>query len=216
MSDILTQIPKDLPIVDPLLFSFLMIIDSAQFQVSLRGKYSDYKDYLPVFEYAVNTFNVSFDQDEQDRQILVQNITCGYWRDKPEQDECTKIYVKYPNDEESNRQHEIAWTQDFEAWRIDCFDNIRQIISALIYRAEGSDRNPDKSKKKFLADIFGWELEGDVVNFYYAINKTNKQLYGVGADFSLQSPVYDCCGKVDLSRVEKLALEDLGFKLPNH
>lgn len=209
---VLSKIPKHLSITDPLLFSFLMVIDAAEFQANLRGKYSENKNHLPVFEYAVNTMPVIFDQQNQNSQTQIQNITCGLFRDKPNSEDCTKIYTEFPDGTESNRQYHLAWTADFEAWRLELLDNTRQIITALLRKATG--RHPDNSKKKSVADIYGWELQGDTVNFFYAINKAANQLYGVGADFTITSPVFNCCTKVPESKIEKVYMEDLGFKFP--
>lgn len=216
MSSLLEKLPKDLPKTDPLLFSFLVIIDAAEFQVNLRGKYTGNEDHLPVFEYAVNSWNTQqIDPNEPRRLQLVQNVLCGYFRDKPDVGTTRKVYAEFPDGTATEKQHDIEYHKDFESWRLDCYNNLEQILSALFIKSKTHDRTSTGARVQTLADIFGWELTDGVINYFYVVNKSNHQLYGVGAEFNVQSPNLECCPKVDLNKIERTYLDALGFDLNN-
>lgn len=211
---IIDKIPRDLPITDPLLFSLLVIIDAAEFQIRIRGKFDNKHEDLPVFEYAVNTWRVEEDPQDENIKTLYQNILCGYFRDKPIEEDCVKIWGAFPDGEKTSKKHNIDYTAEFEQWRNQCFAHLEQIIAALVEK--GEDRDPvTKKRRRLLADIFKWEIQDNIVNYFYVVNKSNLQLYGVGAEFELSSPFKNCCPKIPSNKIQKSFLQSKNFILPD-
>ena len=105
---------------------------------------------------------------------------------------------------------------DFEQWREETFGQLETIISTLFTKGpKFTGTGINKKRQDYLPDIFGWELGGNIINYLYAVDVTANQFFGVGAQFTLQSPFNNCCPKIDLTNcLTKCYFESLGFVLP--
>lgn len=210
----LSIIPKDLPKKNPLLFSFLMILDALKMNVRFNGKYSRPTDkLLPAFEYAVNTWDVlgldAGAEAQQPTQISM-DVVAALWKNRPDENDCSVTWSKFPNLEEvKEKPFSVDYFYDFEEWRNETFDELESIISYLV--AKGAKRNPTtKEINYYLADMFGWKIEGRVT-FMYAVNSTANQFYGVGAKFTLIGDYSNCCPRIDDNLITKSYFESVGF-----
>jgi hypothetical protein len=205
-------IPKDLPITNPLLFSFLVIIDAIELNCKINGKsYRAFDKDLPAFEFAVNSWAVTEEiQTGEKYKQLSQNLLCALWKEKPDEDDCNLVWSKFPNDSDTERKHEMSFLYEFEDWRNRTFEELEQIISALTV---GSDVNrfENGERAEFLSKIFNYSIESGVVNYVYAIDSTANKFYGVGATFTLLSPFKNCCPKISETKLQKSYFEALGF-----
>lgn len=207
---LLSKIPKDLPVTNPLLFCFIIIIDAIKINCKINGKaMRDFEKDLPAFEFAVNNWTVTENNDSgQKNKVLSQEVLCALWKEKPDPDDCETIWMKFPNDDETERKHDMSFLYDFEDWRNRTFNEVEQIISALVYEPVGV---PPSQKRHILKNIFGWDIQGGLVNYVYAIDSTANQFYGVGATFTLLSPFKNCCPKIDDTKLQLNYFKSLGF-----
>ena len=218
MSLIINTIPKDLPKTNPLLFSFLMIVEALELNIRFDGKYSREMDKdLPCFQFAVNSWNVVYEKDADvlnGNKMIEMQIVCAIWTSKPETNDCAVVWTEYPNgDPIREKPADMSYKYDFELWRNSTFDQLERIISLLVYKT--SKRGIDKKKVQTLADIYDFEIVNDVVDYVYAKESTSNQFYGVGATFRLQSKYINCCPIVESSLLDKNYFESLGFVFDN-
>ena len=82
----------------------------------------------------------------------------------------------------------------------------------LFRKGRTDERQPPLNEPvKYLADIFGWELEEPVITYVYAVDQTSNQFYGVGATLSLKSNYINCCPKWDENLLKLDYFKSLGF-----
>lgn len=216
----LDTIPKDLPITDPLLFSFLVILDSVKFQMKLDGKQEKKGTDLPCFSYAVNSWRIG-EEDYRGEKIKMvhQDVLSAVWKNKPDPDKCKIVWSKYPDgasrEEAKKRDVPMQHKYEFEQWRNTTFDELDQIISGLVFKGQEREKTGLKRKLMYLKDIFGWEIENNSVRYVYAGDSTPHQFYGVGATFTLKSPYMNCCPKMDETKLTKQYFESIGFTFDN-
>lgn len=209
--NILEKIPKTLPKENPLLFSFLMILDNFPYNVRFNGKYEREVDKdAPCFEYAVNTWSeIPIKEGDQYTGLkeVQLDIMAAIWKPQPEnQSDCSIAWTAYPNGEPlKERNIDASYTYDFEDWRIRTGDELSNIIFALI--TKGTDR-----RERYLADIFGWQLVDDRIQYVYAKETTANKYFGVGAKFTLRGNVSNCCPAIPFSELTKKQFIDLGFE----
>ncbi len=206
------NIPKDLPLTDPLLFSFLTILDSVNFNINFNGGVEHPLDKpLPCFEYAVNSWDaISNSENNRAAKTVEQTVICAIWKTKPESDK--KSWWQYPLGAKLRKgeQWDVTHKFEFEQWRNNTFFELEQIISALFRRATNTDKVGGLSPK-FLADIFEWELVGNEISYVYALDNTANKYYGVGATFKIRGNYINCCPKMDNSLVTLQHYQSLGF-----
>lgn len=216
MNSLLDTIPKTLPIDNPLLFSFLMIIDSVEFQVRFDGEYSRQFDKdTPAFNYAVNSWSVT--KDDQNNRTISQDVLCALWKDKPDADECKIEWVKVPSGDSTSKDHKMSYAYTHEEWRMKTFEELDQIISLLTYKDDSSERHPtSKEKIYYLSQIFQWAIVDESITYVYAKDTTANKFYGVGATFTLNSPFKnDCCPKIEDNKLQLDYFKSIGFVFPD-
>lgn len=205
-------IPKDLPKTNPLLFSFLVILDALKENVVFSGKYEhdSNKKVTPAFEYAVNSWSMLYDNSSSlnGKKQIQMRVSCAIWNEKEDLGDCGVTWTTFPDGSDVKRIGVPAqYVYDFEKWRNSTFDTLEKIISALVYVDDGVGRK----KFKTLADIFGWEIEANRVDYLYAISHTSNQFYGVGATFLLNGYYFNCCPEIDAEHLSSKYLKELGF-----
>lgn len=214
----LDKIPKDLPVTNPLLFSFLVILDAVNFQVNFSGgsERIDDKD-LPAFEYAVNTWQTIENPDYPNGgKTLSQTVLCALWKQKPSAD-CKVYWGKdYPVGggvtQRKKQIWDLSFKLQFEKWRTQTFQELNQIITGLLRTGTNTDRQPPtNATPKFLADIYGFVLADPVITYVYALDQTSGQFYGVGATFTLNSHYINCCPRVEENNLKLDYFKSLGF-----
>lgn len=206
-----STIPKDLPKTNPLLFSFLVILDALKENVVFSGKYERSQDKItPAFEYAVNSWSVVTDATTSvnGEKMIQMRVSCAIWNEKHDLGDCGVSWTTFPDGSEVKRIGVPAQeVYEFEKWRNSTFDTLEKIISTLVFKDDASGRK----KFKTLADIFGWTIEGDRVDYLYAISHTSNQFYGVGATFLLNGYYYNCCPLIETEHISSKYLDELGF-----
>ena len=215
----LDTIPKTLPITDPLLFSFLMILDSLKATIRFNGNYARSVDkLLPAFEYGVNKWQVIGQTDKGSGSPngiyqIESEVTAAFWTEKPPFDaECNEDWAKYPDGTAVN-EHSFAakYHAEFEAWRIETSNTLQAIINGLVAKGAKHSNVPPRGEILYLADIFGWEIIDNKVSFVYAQDSTANKFYGVGAVFTLRGNYQNCCPTPDLNILTKSYFESKGF-----
>ena len=84
-------IPKDLPKTNPLLFSFLAILDALKENVVFSGKYERGQDKVtPAFEYAVNSWSILYDDTSSlnGEKKMQMRVSCAIWNEKEDLGDC--------------------------------------------------------------------------------------------------------------------------------
>lgn len=208
-----THIPKDLPRTDPILFSFMMILDSMQFQIKLDGKEEKKPEDLPCFSYAINTWRTRTEQDQGDTFKYTEvDLLTAIWKNKPDAGS-NILWSRYPDDStregEEKKNLPMPFKYEFEQWRNQTFDELDMIISALTYR--GPERDEQKRKLIYLPDIYGYEVVNNQISYVYAGDKTPNQFYGVGAALTLKMNYINCCPKFDNTQLTKQYFQSIGF-----
>jgi len=209
------RVPKTLPKENPLLFSFLMILDSLKINVRFNGKYSEpTKKLLPAFEYGVNKWKVVEGRDGDIPNGIFTNemeVMAAFWTDEPINADCKKAWDKFPNGNPLNEQSIAAqYAHEFEQWRIDAADSLTTILYALVGKGVKFD-NILKIQNKYLTDAFGWEIPNNEINFVYAKDVTANKFYGIGAVFTLRGFYKNCCPAPDYSLLTQAYFESKGF-----
>jgi hypothetical protein len=201
-------IPKDLPISDPLLFSFVSILDSMKININFNGSaFRNFDKNLPAFEYAVNNWTVTEETENGDSfKYLEQTVLCALWKDKPEEMDCKIEWTKNPDGTMLVKEHQMNYLYLFEAWKLDAYNDLQQIINLLVAK----NPTPQVKNKNQLADIFGWSIVSPI-SYVYAKDATANKYYGVGATFTLRSPYIDCCPKVTSTSLQLDWFKEKGF-----
>ena len=215
-----STIPKDLPITDPLLFSFLIIMDAVKFQIKLDGSSDLLHADLPAFNYAVNSWKVVEEKAAHGQvcKMVCMDILAAVWKDKPDPEKCKVVWSQYPSgtprSDFKKRDIPMPFKYEFEQWRNGTFNELDQIISGLTHRGPSRDYTlPGKPECHYLPDIFGWEIDKNEIRYVYAGDVNSQQMYGVGAAFVLKTPYMNCCPKMDETKLTKKYFESIGFSM---
>jgi len=210
------MIPKDLPTTDPLLFSFMMIVNTIKQNVHFNGKEHRDADKLPLFEYAVNSWRKEEVETPQGSCIyLKMDVLTALWTAKPKEEDCKSVFSKYPDgttfEEAKHRTMTGGYRYEFENWRNGTFDQLDQIISGLTYK--GEKRN-GKKLNTYLSQIFGWTIQDNQVEYVYAGDDSG--IFGVGAAFTLcTEKFFNCCVAIDNTKLTLDYFKKLGFNFDN-
>lgn len=209
-------IPKDLPKTNPLLFSFLMILDILKINVRFNGEYERKLDKnLPCFEYGVVNWNVILETDANGTVLnghksVEYQVRTAIWKGEPPSPDCKIVWSKFPdNTELLGKSIDVNYVYEHEDFKMRAFDELEQIIYLLVQK--GDFDKVLKKKNQLLADIFGWEIVNNNISFLYAQDVTSNKFYGVGAEFTLKGNYYNCCPIVDTSLLTKDYFTDKGF-----
>lgn len=213
----LKKVPADLPMTDPLLFSWLVVLEASGLNIKM-GDYLDkpnQKD-IPAFEYAVNNWTVVEDSTSPNFRTkkLQQTVLCALWKDQPPRLPEKISWSQNPDGTELGRKQNVDYLYRFEDWRNQSFRELELLISLLLAKGE---RKRDASNKiiQTPADYYDFELLGGTVNYIFAKDTTSNQYFGVGATFTLQSDWNNYCPKADLEAVRIQRFKDLGFIFPD-
>lgn len=201
-------IPSDLPITDPLLFSFVSILDAMKININFNGSaFRNFDKSLPAFEYAVNNWSIVSEIDNNETyKYIDQTVLCALWKDKPEELDCKIEWTKNPDGTTTIKEHEMNYLYLFESWKLNAFNDLQGIINLLVAK----NPTPYLPDKNLLADIFGWAITSPIA-FVYAKDATANKYYGVGATFTLRSPYFDCCPKVTSTSLQLDWFKEKGF-----
>jgi hypothetical protein len=207
---IIDRIPSDLPKTDPLLFSFLMILDALKMNVRFNGKYSRSVDkLLPAFEYGVNKWKIT--EISEGIFEMEQEVMAAFWTGTPIENDCNEVWGKFPNNDPLNEKPlSVQYAHRFEEWRLETFNNLYAILGTLIGKGVNYDKFL-KVKNEYLAETFGWEIVNNEISFVYAKDSTANKYYGVGAVFTLKGNYKNCCPRPDAALLTKAYFKDKGF-----
>jgi hypothetical protein len=196
------EIPRDLPQRNPLLFSFLMILEALPTNLRFSGNGRSSDKILPCFEYAVNSWRIVYSRDpggeNNEEKLIEMDVSAAVWKEQPEQPDCGIVWSEFPDGTPlQQREFQMGDFSNFESWRTTTLDELEAIVSALVFTD--------------LHDIFGWQIINDSANYLYARDVTSNKFFGVGVRFTLRGYYFNCCPDINRSQLRLPALKQKGF-----
>jgi hypothetical protein len=213
------QLPKDLPITNPLLFSFLMAIDANKSNVTYDGATEGGATKGGnSFKYAVNKWRTVQEAGPDAKnpiEYLEQDVLAVIWRQKPKITDIIK-WCLFPNGDPTckKRDTNLSFKLPFESWRNTTFNELDQIIKTLTAKSSKdpyADKREHGRKLKLLGDIYDWNIKDGKITYVYAKDSTCEDMFGVGAAFTIRSCFYNCCPDYDRTKVDLRYFRELGF-----
>lgn len=213
----LKKMPADLPMTDPLLFSWLVVLEASGLNIKM-GDYLDkgsVKD-LPAFEYAVNNWTVVEDSTAPNFRTkkLQQQVLCALWKEQPPTLPEKIAWSQNPDGSQLDRKQNVDYLYRFEDWRNQSFRELELLISLLLTKGNGK-RDASNNKIVTPADYYDFELVGGSVNYLFAKDTTSNKFFGVGATFTLQSDWNNHCPDSAIEAIRVQKFKDLGFIFPD-